>query len=97
MRSRFPAYRREIENHRIWPHYWMLSRAEDVDAAAADWHTFSSARGTLVDTDISLIPLNMFNMDPPRHDVHRTGLEQGADRQQGREPRALRAPATPCR
>ena len=76
MRSRFPAYRREIENHRIWPHYWMLSRAEDVDAAAADWHTFSSARGTLVDTDISLIPLNMFNMDPPRHDVHRRVLSR---------------------
>lgn len=71
MRRRVPVYRREIENYRVWPHYWMLSRAQDVDAAAADWKTFSSAGGTLVDTDVSLLPLNMFNMDPPRHDVHR--------------------------
>jgi len=68
MRSDHPVYKREIPDHRVWPHYWMLSRAADVDAALADWNTYSSARGTLVDTDISLIPPNMFNMDPPRHD-----------------------------
>lgn len=68
MRDEVPVYRREIENHRVWPHYWMLSRAADVDAALLDWKTFSSAEGTLVDTDITLIPPNMFNMDPPRHD-----------------------------
>jgi cytochrome P450 len=76
MRRNYPVYRREIQNHRIWPHYWMLSRASDVQAAAADWRTFSSARGTLVDIDISLIPPNMFNMDPPRHDVHRRILSR---------------------
>lgn len=74
MRERIPAYRREIPNHRVWPHYWMLSRARDVDAALGDWRTFSSARGTLVDTDISLIPPNVFNMDPPRHDELRALL-----------------------
>jgi cytochrome P450 len=68
LRERQPVYRREIPNHRVWPHYWMLSRARDVDAALLDWRTFSSARGTLIDTDISLIPPNVFNMDPPRHD-----------------------------
>jgi len=68
MRREQPVYRREIPNHRVWPHYWMLSRAADVDAALLDWRTFSSARGTLIDTDISLIPPNVFNMDPPRHD-----------------------------
>jgi cytochrome P450 len=68
MRRQHPVYRREIPNHRVWPHYWMLSRASDVDAAAADWRTFSSARGTLIDTDSSLIPPNIFHMDPPRHD-----------------------------
>lgn len=76
MRRTVPAYRRDIENHRKWPHYWMLSRAEDVNAAAADWKTFSSAEGTLIDIDISLIPPNMFNMDPPRHDVHRRILSR---------------------
>ena len=52
----------------------MLSRADDVDHALSDWQTFSSARGTLVDTDIGLLPPNMFNMDPPRHDVLRSVL-----------------------
>ena len=76
MRRDYPVYRREIANHRVWPHYWMLSRADDVNAALADWRTFSSARGTLVDTDTSLIPPNIFNMDPPRHDELRGVLSR---------------------
>lgn len=76
MRDEHPVYRREIPNHRLWPHYWMLSRADDVDRALADWKTFSSAQGTLIDTDISLIPPNMFNMDPPRHDELRAILSR---------------------
>jgi cytochrome P450 len=76
MRKEFPAYKRENENPRVWPHYWMLSRAADVDAAAADWRTFSSATGTLIDIDVSLLPLNMFNMDPPRHDTLRKTLSR---------------------
>jgi cytochrome P450 len=74
MREEQPVYRREIPKPRVWPHYWMLSRAADVDAALLDWQTFSSARGTLIDTDISLIPPNIFNMDPPRHDELRAVL-----------------------
>jgi len=68
MRREHPVYKCEVANHRVWPHYWIISRGADVKEALADWQTFSSARGTLIDTDISLIPLNMFNMDPPRHD-----------------------------
>ncbi len=68
LRERAPVHRRPTREARVWPHYWILSRARDVDAALHDWRTFSSARGTLIDTDISLIPPNMFNMDPPRHD-----------------------------
>lgn len=74
MRDEHPVYRREVPNHRVWPHYWMLSRAADVDEALADWRTYSSAQGTLIDTDISLLPPNMFNMDPPRHDELRSIL-----------------------
>ena len=74
MRESAPAYRRPTQEGRVWPHYWMISRASDVNDALADWRTFSSARGTLIDTDISLIPINMFNMDPPRHDEHRAVL-----------------------
>lgn len=74
MRDHAPAYRRATREARVWPHYWMISRAKDVNDALADWRTFSSARGTLIDTDISLIPPNMFNMDPPRHDELRAIL-----------------------
>jgi cytochrome P450 len=74
MREQYPVYRREIPNHRVWPHYWMISRADDVDRSLSDWKTFSSARGTLIDTDITLIPPNIFNMDPPRHDELRAIL-----------------------
>ncbi|MEE2663952.1 MAG: cytochrome P450 [Myxococcota bacterium] len=74
LRREHPVYRREIEEPRVSPHYWMLSRAADVDHALGDWQTFSSAKGTLIDTDISLIPPNMFNMDPPRHDELRAIL-----------------------
>jgi cytochrome P450 len=74
MRAEHPVYRREIPNHRVWPHYWMLSRAKDVNDALSDWRTYSSARGTLIDTDITLLPPNMFNMDPPRHDELRSIL-----------------------
>ena len=76
LREQQPVYRREIPDHRVWPHYWMLTRAADVKDALSDWRTYSSARGTLVDTDISLIPPNMFNMDPPRHDELRTILSR---------------------
>jgi cytochrome P450 len=74
LRRDAPAYCREIANPRVWPRYWMLSRAADVNAALLDWRTFSSARGTLIDTDITLIPPNIFNMDPPRHDELRALL-----------------------
>jgi cytochrome P450 len=74
LRDSAPAYRRPTAEGRVWPHYWMLTKAQDVNGALADWKTFSSARGTLIDTDISLIPPNIFNMDPPRHDELRSIL-----------------------
>ncbi|MBM4385403.1 MAG: cytochrome P450 [Deltaproteobacteria bacterium] len=74
LRREAPAYKRANAQPRVWPHYWMLTRAADVNAALEDWRTFSSARGTLVDTDITLIPPNIFNMDPPRHDELRALL-----------------------
>jgi cytochrome P450 len=74
LRREHPVHEIAIAEPRVWQRYWLLSRAADVDAALSDWRTFSSARGTLVDTDISLIPPNIFNMDPPRHDELRAVL-----------------------
>ena len=76
MRREHPVYRCEIENYQVFPHYWMLSRAEDVNNAAADPKTFSSAMGSIIDIDVSLLPLNLFHMDPPRHDVLRRTLSR---------------------
>lgn len=94
LRRDHPAYKRDNASPRVWPHYWMLSRAKDVNAALSDWKTFSSAQGTLIDTDISLLPPNMFNMDPPRHDELRSILARvlTASRIAGLEPR-IRAAA----
>jgi cytochrome P450 len=68
MRRDYPVFKKEVPNYRVWPHYWMITRAADVNNALSDWKTFSSEGGTLVDTDVSLLPPNMFHMDPPRHD-----------------------------
>jgi cytochrome P450 len=74
LRDEHPVYQHATPFGRVWPHYWMLSRAADVNDACADWKRFSSAAGTLVDTDASLLPPTMFHMDPPRHDEHRAVL-----------------------
>jgi len=76
LRDEAPVYKVENAEPKVWPHYWVISRAADVDAAASDWRTFSSATGTLIDIDVSLLPLNMFNMDPPRHDTLRRTLSR---------------------
>ncbi len=80
MRHEQPVYRRPTPFGRCWPHYWMLSRAADVNAALADWRTFSSAEGVLVDTDRTVLnpdqPPLLFDADPPRHDEIRSVLSR---------------------
>jgi cytochrome P450 len=76
MRHNHPVYRRQNDGYRVWPHYWMISRAKDVNDALFDWKTFSSAKGTLIDTDASLLPETIFHMDPPRHDQLRSILSR---------------------
>ena len=71
MRDQYPVYQHETPFGRVWPHYWMLTRAEDVNAALSDWPTFSSSEGVLVDTNAAVLnndtPPMFFNADPPRH------------------------------
>jgi cytochrome P450 len=76
MRAEHPVYRRMIAEPRIFDHYWMLSRSGDVNDAASDWKTFSSAAGPIIDIDVTLLPPNLFNMDPPRHDELRSALSR---------------------
>jgi cytochrome P450 len=65
LRSEHPVYRREQTP------YYILSRYDDIVRALVDHETFSSAKGILIDTDAEKLPVNMMNMDPPRHDTLR--------------------------
>lgn len=80
MRREHPVYQRPTPFGRVWPHFWMLSRAEDVNAALLDWRTFSSSEGVLVDHNRDMIntgqPPLLFDADPPRHDEIRGVLSR---------------------
>lgn len=79
IRDQHPVYRHATPYRRVWSHYWMLSRAADVNGALSDWRRFSSARGVLVDTDltgVSTSPPLLFDADPPRHDEIRSVLSR---------------------
>ena len=79
----YPLYRQLRDSAPVYHNeqwgLWVLSRQADVQAAARDWHTFTSARGVDVDSggDFSHGPGDLLSMDPPRHDelrkiLHRT-------------------------
>jgi cytochrome P450 len=54
--------------------FYALSRFEDVEKAAVDWRTYSSAKGTLLElirADIQLPPGTFIFEDPPDHTRHR--------------------------
>jgi len=74
----YPSYRALRELAPVYargnPRYFMLSRYADIVAAAADQESFSSAGGVLIGIDSSQLPVNLMNMDPPRHDELRALL-----------------------
>lgn len=71
----YPAYQVLRDLHPVYereqPHFFMLSRYDDLVRALVDHETFSSAKGILIDTDSRKLPTNLMNMDPPRHDTLR--------------------------
>ena len=57
--------------------FYAVSRAADVDAALADWKTFSSSRGPILEiikAGIEIPPGTLLMEDPPAHDLHRALL-----------------------
>jgi cytochrome P450 len=68
----FPYYEVLREQHPCYwsrsGHIWILSRYEDVAAAAQDWQTYSSARGNLIDEIPGRAGGTLGTTDPPRHD-----------------------------
>jgi cytochrome P450 len=74
LRDEAPLYYNEQHD------FYALSRFDDVLAASSDWHTYSSARGTVVELIDTTPPADvaaeaglgmMIFMDPPQHDVLR--------------------------
>lgn len=54
--------------------FYALSRFDDIDRALADWKTFSSARGPILEiikANIEIPPGTLLMEDPPAHDIHR--------------------------
>jgi cytochrome P450 len=62
LRDEHPSYWCESGN------IWILSRYDDVAAAAQDWRTFSSLKGNLVDEIPGRSGGTLGTTDPPRHD-----------------------------
>jgi len=57
--------------------FFALSRFADVHQCLADWKTYSSAKGTLLElirADIEMPPGTFIFEDPPEHDLHRALL-----------------------
>jgi cytochrome P450 len=75
----YPVWRRLREEQPVYYNeahdFYALSRYDDVKAASADWHTFSSARGSVLEMIRNPEYLKavraMLFMDPPDHDRHR--------------------------
>jgi len=71
MRDEAPLYRNDKYE------FWALSRFEDVEPALADWRSYSSARGTVLEllrADVQIPPGTILFEDPPLHDAHRSLL-----------------------
>jgi cytochrome P450 len=63
LRRSHPVFRNEARG------FWALSRFEDVQRAAREWRSFSSAEGVNLDDTLSLTgPGNFIAADPPDHD-----------------------------
>jgi len=71
MRNEAPLYRNDRYG------FWALSRFEDVASGLADWRTYSSARGTILEllrNGVKIPPGTILFEDPPLHDAHRALL-----------------------
>jgi cytochrome P450 len=59
--------------------FYAVSRFDDVERCSADWKTYSSARGTVLEiikSGMDIPPGSILFEDPPAHDVHRSLLSR---------------------
>jgi cytochrome P450 len=79
----YPMFRRLREEAPLYYNaqhdFYALSRFADVDKALVDYHTYSSARGAileLIKADVAIPPGVVLFEDPPLHDIHRKLLSR---------------------
>lgn len=79
----YPMFRRIRENAPLYYNakhdFYALSRFDDVNRALVDHHTFSSARGVVLEVikaGIEIPPGLVIFEDPPVHDIHRSLLSR---------------------
>lgn len=77
-RDPYPLYARMREEVPLYYNdrhdFYAVSRYADCQRGLADWQTFSSARGDILEiiqADVELPPGTLIFEDPPVHDVHR--------------------------
>jgi cytochrome P450 len=80
----FPLYRTLREEHPCYwsdsAKMWILSRYEDISNSCADWKTFSSAKGNLMDELPNRAGGTLGTTDPPRHDQMRACIQHAFSR-----------------
>lgn len=80
----FPLYRTLREEHPCYwsesAKMWILSRYEDISNACADWKTYSSAKGNLMDELPNRAGGTLGTTDPPRHDQMRALIQHAFTR-----------------
>jgi cytochrome P450 len=74
----YPIWKRLREERPLYYNekydFFALSRFDDVERSSVDWHTYSSAKGTLLEIlkiEFEVPPGTIIFEDPPVHDVHR--------------------------
>ncbi len=85
----FPHYKLLRDEHPCYwskdANMWVLSRYADIAGALSDWHTYSSARGNLMDELPDRAGATLGTTDPPRHDqtagTHPASLHQTQPRE----------------
>ncbi|MGB0748827.1 MAG: cytochrome P450 [Magnetospiraceae bacterium] len=70
LRDAYPCYWSEAAN------MWVYSRYADIMHALNDWHTYSSAKGNLVDELPNRAGNTLGTTDPPRHDRLRALIQK---------------------
>src|SRR3954469_17293244 len=73
MRAEAPLYYNDRHD------FYALSHHDDVDRGLADWRTFSSARGPILEVikaNVEIPPGTLLMEDPPIHDLHRKLLSR---------------------